>query len=415
MNANRIYWMRYSINISTGDSKSNLRVGAVLVSEENKLLCSAFTGEELHASWCAVLLSKVRKLNIFKAQYLYLTINTLEGANSFDLNALLKEVYISEIYIGLPDPSLTCYLDSDPIMTCNYVYRYPDELQLEILKQTEAFFADSKQAIKYSPYYSEHRISNLIIEKLQLKGFCVSKEELNENKQKYALASLLCQKYGIGYSESLVIVCNAISEAFDSKYGIYSYSYDARSLDASWQENFMSFYKKSSSNPLSTMNILNVGVGSGYEATVLFSNCQCVTYVDIAQTGLEKIKELIPLSRVIVSSADVLSSIADNSYDLYVSLRTYNSSFFNINEAILEAHRVLKPNAVIVISVANGFLCPERHCVIPGLIISGTEIVDIYRGMDTIKLIYSEFIQSGFKNIQIWPTNTEIYISAVAT
>ena len=415
MNANSIYWMRYSINISIGASKSNLRVGAVLVSEENKLLCSAFTGEERQASWCSVLLRKVRTLNIFKAQYIYLTINTLAEANSFDLNALLKEIYISEIYIGLPDPALTSYLDSDPIMTCNYVYRYPNELQLEILKQNEPFFADSKQGIKYSPYYSEHRISNLVIERLQLKGFDVSKEELNKNKQKNALASLLCHKYGIGYSESLVIVCNAISEAFDSKYGTYSYSDDARSLDTSWHENFMSFYKKSSAKPLSTLNILNVGVGSGYEATVLFANCQRVTYVDIAHTGLEKIKELNPLSRVIVSSADDLSFIRDNSHDLYVSLRTYNSSFFNIKEAILEAHRVLRPNAVIVISVANGFLCPERHCVIPGLIISGTELVDIYRGMDTIKLIYSEFIQAGFDNIQLWPTNTEIYISAVAT
>ncbi len=80
----------------------------------------------------------------------------------------------------------------------------------------------------------------------------------------------------------------------------------------------------------------------------------------------------------------------------------------------MEAHRILKPNALIIISVANVFLCSERHCIIPGLIIPGTEIVDIYRGIDTIKLIYGEIVQVGFKNIQVWPTNTEIYLSAVS-
>jgi hypothetical protein len=108
-----------------------------------------------------------------------------------------------------------------------------------------------------------------------------------------------------------------------------------------------------------------------------------------------------------------LSSIPDNSHDLYVSLRTFNSSFLDIKEAISEAHRVLKPNAVIIVSVANGFLCPERHCIIPGLIIPGTEFVDIYRGMDTIKLMRTEFLQAGFENIQLFPTNTEIYLSAI--
>lgn len=107
-------------------------------------------------------------------------------------------------------------------------------------------------------------------------------------------------------------------------------------------------------------------------------------------------------------------SIPDKIYDLYVSLRTYNSSFFDIKEALLEAYRVLKYNGVIIISVANGFLYSEQNCIIPGLILPGTEFIDIYRGMDTTKQICTELIHAGFKNIQIFPTNTEIYLSAVA-
>lgn len=407
--------MNYSINISKGASQSDLRVGVVLVSDHNELICSAFAGEERNASWCSVLLSKVRKRKISNAQSIYITINTLSVAYSFDLIELLKEVHINEIYVGLPDPALICYLDDDPTITLNHVYRYPDELQREILEQNDYFFADSKQSIKYSPYYSENRISNLVIEKLKSKGFVVSKDELNANKRISALAFLICNRYGIEYSEANSAVHNAVSEAFNSKYGAYNYSDDTRSLDLNWKESFMSFYKRSSARPMSTINILNVGVGSGHEAIALFSNCTRVTFVDIAQGGLEKIKEQIPLSKVIVSNAVDLSSIPDNSHELYVSLRTYNSSFFDVKETISEAHRVLKPNAVIIISVANGFLCPEQHCIIPGLIIPGTEFVDIYRGMDTTKLIHTEFIQAGFKNIQIYPTNTEIYLSAITT
>lgn len=174
----------------------------------------------------------------------------------------------------------------------------------------------------------------------------------------------------------------------------------------------MSFCKRSSVKSMAAMKILNVGVGGGYEAIALFSNCAHVTFVDVAQGGLEKIKKQIPLSNIITSSADDLSAVLDSSYDLYVSLRTYNSSFFDIKGAISEARRVLKPNAIIIISVANGFLCPERRCVIPGLIIPGTEFVDLYRGMEIAKLIHTEFLQAGFQNIQRLFTNTEIYLSA---
>ena len=39
--------------------------------------------------------------------------------------------------------------------------------------------------------------------------------------------------------------------------------------------------------------ILDVGVGSGNEATILFSNCKDITFVDIAPIGLQKIKDKI--------------------------------------------------------------------------------------------------------------------------
>ena len=143
------------------------------------------------------------------------------------------------------------------------------------------------------------------------------------------------------------------------------------------------------------------------------SKCKNITFVDIAPNGLEKIKKKIPDSQVVISRAENLSTLSDNSYELYVSLRTYNSSFFDVRQALEEASRVLKHNAVIIISIANGFLCPEQKIIISGLIFPGTEFVDIYRGFDMIKNLSNEFLKEGFCNVQVFPTNGEIYLSAL--
>ena len=45
---------------------------------------------------------------------------------------------------------------------------------------------------------------------------------------------------------------------------------------------------------------------------------------------------------------------------------------------------------MIIVSLANGFLCTQRDCVVPGLILPGTNFVDLYRGMDTANLVRSE-------------------------
>lgn len=414
MDNEKLYWMNYSIEISNRHDSSKLHVGAVLISNQNELICSAFTDEKSNSSWCTMLLSKIRKYKVNKAQSLFLTINTLSSESKFDLNDLLKEININEIYLGLSDPGLTGYIQDDPIITFEHIYRYPDNLKRKILEQNYKYYAKSKQNIKLSPYYSSKRISNLVINKLKEKGIIISKSELDSNKQIDELIMFIINKYGIEYEEASDLVNKVVSEAFDEKYSSYNYSNDARSLNINWKENFVAACNKVLTSSMENKKILNVGVGSGNEAIAVFSKCKNITFVDIAPNGLEKIKKQIPNSNVIISRAENLSLLTDDSYDLYVSLRTYNSSFFDVKQAIAEANRVLKTNSVIIISIANGFLCPEQKYIIPGLIIPGTEFVDAYRGIDMIKSLAAEFLKAGFSNIKIFPTNVEIFLSAVA-
>lgn len=73
---------------------------------------------------------------------------------------------------------------------------------------------------------------------------------------------------------------------------------------------------------------------------------------------------------------------------------------------------MLKNGGSIIISITNGFLCPENQYIIPGLIIPGTEFVDIYRGFDMIKKLSTELRNNCFEDIRFFPTNVELFLSA---
>lgn len=414
MSPKSTFWMKYAIGVAQRAPKAGLRVGVALVSESGELICSAFEGEVHGESWSCTLRRRVQERGTSSAHSVYLTINTLSEYGSFELAELLEDVRIERVYIGLPDPALTSYLSGDPATERGHALRFPDDLQREILEQNRDFYAASGQSIECNPHYSSHRISEAVSTGLRSMGFELSRGDVNTNRGRVALASLIRQRYGIEYEEADRAVGDALSEAFDAKYGTYDYAYDARAADVRWADNFISVHKRSSTRPLSAVNILNVGVGAGHEAAVLFSDCPQITFVDIAASGLASISRRIPSSRTVVSSAEDLSALPENSFGLYVSLRTYNSSFFDTSAAASEAHRVLKSGAVIIVSVANGFLYTQRGCVVPGLIIPGTEFVDLYRGMDTANLIGAELDDAGFKNVRMFPTSTEIYLSAVA-
>ena len=370
-----LYWMNYSIDIANDVDSSRLRVGAVLISTKNELIWA--TSENSRLSWCQELLIKIHKYNISEAQSLYLTINTMNENRKFDLNMLLSEIHIHEIYLGVPDPNLDCYLDEDPFITFECIYRYPDNLQKKILNQNNQYYKNSKQSIKLNSYYFSKRIGDLVICLLKEKGFVITKSELENNKTVNGLIGFIIKKYNLEQKKVEQLINETLSEAFDEKYASYKYTDDARSLNLNWKDNFYFVYNKLFDSPLDDKIIVDVGVGSGNEAGILFLNCQNITFVDIAPNGLKKIKQLIPNSNCVLSKAENLSSLSDDSYDLYVSLRTYNSSFFDVKMAISEANRVLKSNAGIIISVANGFLDSTQKSVIPGLLIPGTEFVDI--------------------------------------
>ena len=238
-------------------------------------------------------------------------------------------------------------------------------------------------------------------------------QELGENQRPESMREYL---HRIGFLSSPEVQANIESlgysmqdfiDAVDSSYSRgQRYGQAERIMGSPFRISDLYLSKKNN------IAILNVGVADGTEAISLFKDFKNITFVDIAQNCLKKIKDYNPNSITILNRAEKLESLKDNQFDRYVSLRTYNSSFFNKIQAIQEAKRVLKPKGKIIISIANGFLDITQKRVIPGLIIPGTEYVDIYRGIETINKLKIILIKNDFININIIPTDSEIYLTA---
>lgn len=406
-------FMELSIAMAEKSVNDGLKVGAVLVSADKKTVLGTWNNDLTQGSWSDSLIIRAAKWKIKNATALYLTINTYDKVNgTFHLKDILKDISVDDIYIGLPDPNICNYLDNDPVLWADNIKRYPDKYQREILVQNSEAYKNSNQSIDNSPYFHDVRISNLIIESLKGQGIFITKDQLNEHKSKDSLKTYLVEHFEIELPKADYLVSEAISYAFNQKYGTYEYVNDTRSLDAEWKQNFSLVLSQTHTTDIDNSAVIDVGVGGGQEATTIFANCTNITFVDVAYDGLKKVQKSIPAAHTVHASADDMHVLRDKFFDVYISLRTYNSSFFDIEKAIEEAKRVLKENAVIIVSVANGFLCPQKKSIIPGLLLPGTDYVDLYRGLETTNFIRRLYVNVGFKEIQLYPTPTEIYLTA---
>lgn len=408
---NDSYWMKRAVEVSK-DSKSNFCVGVIVLACDGSLVCEACPSSSSKSTWVNEVLRDVSSLGLAGVEKMFLTVNTVDQSMEFDLNRILEQFRVNNLYIGLPDPTVTRYLANDPFLNIENIIRFPISLQRDILVLNKQYYLDSYQSIRKSPYYSRNRISDLVIDKLRHRSMYISKKELNHNRNIAELCNYICRKYHLETHEVSMLLDKILSESFDAKYSAYTYDHDARSVRTRWSEFFHKVYTTIEKGKLEDKNILNVGVGGGNEAKELFSKCQNITFVDIAEEGLNVIKKQMPLANIFVNKAERLATIHDDRYDLYVSLRTYNSSFFDIEKAVGEAYRVLKNNGSVILSLANGFLCPSSDEIISGLIIPATEFVDIYGGYSMVDQIRKFFIEAGFKDIRVFPSDIEIYMTA---
>ena len=189
MTNNNYYWMKYAIKIADKIDSELIRVSALVVNNDQLIEYSSTNNRD--CAWADNLIIKLKNKKITKIENLYLTINTLNDKEEFDLNKLLNTIEVENIFIGLPDPKLNCYLDNDPVLNNKNIFRFNDELQENIFKQNYNLYKESKQNIKYSEYYYSNRISRFLKEKLKVYGRKLEFEEISQQKQVEKLSSYI--------------------------------------------------------------------------------------------------------------------------------------------------------------------------------------------------------------------------------
>jgi len=204
-------------------------------------------------------------------------------------------------------------------------------------------------------------IPEIIIDHLQQNGidFITSLPEdhfvtINDVIEHCKNIGLRCGRDNIDFGK---IIKEAVSTGYDERY-TETPETDERSIDSSqflssfWdvleELGMLATYKNK--------KVIVVGIGNGHEGKILYSDVRNLVIVDVAPKSLKRAQTILPHSEVYQTESSKLEAFADNSFDLYISLRTYQSTYFDISASLQEAKRVLKSNGAIVISIASGYL-----------------------------------------------------------
>ena len=174
------------------------------------------------------------------------------------------------------------------------------------------------------------------------------------------------------------VLRQARSVAFTAKYATPN-DEDEKTVDVKelgvpnlkpWNEYFESLLNELGVSDLNSVEILDVGLGNGYAYSKVFSKIHSFTGVDISEKALTYARDKFPQLKAFVNDAEDLTGIQTSSVDLYISLRTYQSTLFDRRMAIHEAYRVLRSGGVAIISIPTLFFSEGK--VLFGLIPPGS-------------------------------------------
>ena len=227
-----------------------------------------------------------------------------------------------------------------------------------------------------------------------------------------------CNDFSANIGKSCIdfdtLVREAVSKGYDARYFSTDESSDERYVD--FNTFLISFNKILEELNLivsyENKDVIVVGVGNGFEGKMLYNKIKNLTIVDIAPQSLCRAKSVLYQAKAYQEDASNLASIMHDSFDLYISLRTYQSTYFDIRGALREAKRVLKSNGVIILSVACGYINKNKEFIY-GLFNPHSGFLDKDRPDLFLNTIKNELEQSNFKVVGIKKIPAEIFIYAV--
>lgn len=413
--------MNLSIDIAemseSEKGKSSPKVGAVLADAGGKVLLTCYRGETGSGNHCEYgLLKKAKdsKLDVENTT-LFVTLEPCvsRGPNKTPCAQRIVEANIKEVYIGTLDPNPVIigkgemYLRSKGVV----VERYPHDLNEKLCEINKDFFDKFKNSfLPNNSLFMSKNISQIALEYLNKKGYDIENLPNNWNNS-FDYLSAYCQGLENNAKSRKDLLNKALGYAYDKKYGNRDYKDDVRGAYKQWTIEFNNILNELNVGSLNDLRTLVVGIGNGHEGRYLYSDIKDLTIVDIAPESLNSAKKLLKPKKAYVLNAQDLCKISSESVEAYISLLTYQSTYFDIGKALVEAYRVLENNGIIIISIACGFM-KEKGIYIDGLINPQTGAVDRNRPYDLVNVIRRKLISYKFISLGIRTTPSEIYIYA---
>lgn len=193
--------------------------------------------------------------------------------------------------------------------------------------------------------------------------------------------------------------------ALDLKYGGYDYSCDLRPR---LHDEFLAALKSIIVLPARPgVRMLLAGANNGHEIPY-FPGYE-ITAVDLSPRALRELKKSYPNVGVIQSDVCDLP-FRDGRFDLYVALRTFQSSGVDIKLAVSECVRVIKDDGCAIVSVPNGYW-------IDGNVIKGLYRYDELGFNKSAPYAYVDMIRSHFKRLgcvtQMVDAGSELLVQAI--
>jgi ubiquinone/menaquinone biosynthesis C-methylase UbiE len=285
------------------------------------------------------------------------------------------------------------------------VERFPNDLIRQIEEINYHFIDEHKAAhLPSSSLFVQTQVSDLIVEYLRRNGLEVDDIPTDWD---ITLEDVLLRLNNQQSSDLPRLIREARSYAYSKKYA--DKIPDFRGIEGHWKNEVRTILSILGVPDFTQRHIIDVGIGNGFEAVGLLDTVRHLTAVDIAPKSLEHARKRLPQAKIILNEAENLRDIPKGSQDIYISLRAYQSSYFDITAAIREAYRVVRQGGVIIISVVNGYIGPGG-ALISGMVFPRSNIVDWDRPYEVIDQIRRKLTFLRFEEIGIRTGFAEIYV-----